>query len=261
MARGALIGAMCSRFTLTATPGETATLLGLAALDGFPPRYNIAPTQPILVAIGGSEDRPDAGRPGRTGLLVRWGFIPGWVKDLSGFPLMFNAASETAAQKNSFSAALRYRRCLVPASGYYEWRRDGRGRPQQAYFLKPRSGGPIAFAGLMETWLSPDGSEIDTAAILTTTANATLRPIRERMPVVLAPRDFPRWLDCRNHDAGNVADLLRPAPASLFTAVPVSNRVNRVADTSPEIQTPIALAEKPPGGDKIADDPDQPSLF
>lgn len=149
----------------------------------------------------------------------------------------------------------------MPASGWYEWRRDDRGRRQQAYFVKPRAEGPIAFAGLMETWLSPDGSEIDTAAILTTTANRTLRPIRDRMPVVLDPADFANWLDCRNHDGDDVADLLRPAPDGRFEAIPVSDRVNRVADTSPEIQTPIKLAETPPGGDKTGDLPDQPSLF
>ncbi|GGD13686.1 DUF159 family protein [Aureimonas glaciei] len=252
---------MCPRFCLTATPRETADLLGLAALDGFPPRYNIAPAQPILVALGGAEDRPDAGRPGRAGLLVRWGFIPAWVRDLKGFPLLFNAAAETAGEKNAFRAALRYRRCLVPASGWYEWRRDDRGRKHQAFFIRPRTAGPIAFAGLMETWLSPDGSELDTAAILTTTANRTLRPIRDRTPVVLEEADFQRWLDCRSHDGADVADLLRPAPDALVEAVPISDRVNRIADTSPEIQAPIKLAETPSGGDKTRDPPDQPSLF
>jgi putative SOS response-associated peptidase YedK len=252
---------MCSRFCLTATPRETAEFLGLADLDGFPPRYNIAPAQPILVALGGAEDRPEAGRPGRTGLLVRWGLIPAWVRDLQGFPLLFNAAAETVGEKNAFRAALRYRRCLVPASGWYEWRRDDRGRKQQAFFIRTRTAGPIAFAGLMETWLSPDGSELDTAAILTTTANQTLRPIRDRMPVVLRAADFSRWLDCRSHDGADVAGLLRPARDDRFEAVPVSDRVNRIADTSPEIQAPVPLAETPPGGDKTNDFPDQPSLF
>jgi putative SOS response-associated peptidase YedK len=183
------------------------------------------------------------------------------VKDLKGFPLLFNAAAETAGEKNAFRAALRYRRCLVPASGWYEWRRDERGRKLQAYFIRPRAAGPIAFAGLMETWLSADGSEIDTAAILTTPANPTLRPIRDRMPVVLDPACFARWLDCRTHDGGDAAGLLRPAPDALFEAIAVSDRVNRVADTSPEIQAPIPLAETPPGGDKTGDLPDQPSLF
>ncbi|WP_224005235.1 SOS response-associated peptidase [Aureimonas sp. SA4125] len=254
-----LIAAMCSRFTLTASPAETAALLGLGCVEPFPPRYNIAPAQPILVCLGGAEDRPDAGRPGRTSLLVRWGLIPGWVKDLKGFPLLFNATAEMAAEKNAFRAALRYRRCLVPASGWYEWSRDGRGRKKQAFFMKPRTVGPIAFAGLMETWLSPDGSEIDTAAILTTAASAALAPVRDRMPVVLDPADFARWLDCRTYDADGVDDLLRPAPDRLIEAVPVSDRVNRIADTSPEIQAPLAPA--PPPGDKTRDHPDQASLF
>ncbi|MBC8129263.1 MAG: SOS response-associated peptidase, partial [Rhizobiaceae bacterium] len=138
---------MCGRFTLTATPREVADLLSLAEIEDFPPRYNIAPTQPILVILGGTELRPDANRSGREARLVRWGFVPGWVKDLKTFPLLFNARSETAAGKNAFKAAMKYRRCLVPASGFYEWRRDAAGKTGQAFFVRPRSGRPLAFAG------------------------------------------------------------------------------------------------------------------
>lgn len=233
---------MCGRYTLTATPREVAESLGLDELEGFPPRYNIAPTQPILVVLGGRDARPEAMTEGREGRLVRWGFLPGWLKDAKGFPLTFNARSETAAEKPSFRGAMRHRRCLVPASGFYEWRRNGKGTKGQAYFVRPREGGPIAFAGIVETWHAADGSEIDTAAILTTSANAALSSIHERMPVVLAPDQMARWLNCRAYEPRELADLLRPAPETLFEAVAVSERVNKVSHAGPEVQAPLEEA-------------------
>lgn len=257
---------MCGRFTLTASPDEIAEILALAEIEDFPPRYNIAPTQPILVVVGGSEARPDANRPGREARLVRWGLIPTWVKDLKAFPLLFNARSETAATKNSFRAAMTYRRCLVPASGFYEWRRDAKGKPGQAFFIRPRSGRPIAFAGLMETWHSADGSEIDTAAILTTAANGTLSSIHERMPVTVPEGAYERWLDCREFPPAGIADLLAPAGNDVYEAVPVSDRVGKVSNTDPGIQERVALASPSSGPDKdaagsLSAEPDQTSLF
>ena len=130
--------AMCGRFTLTAPPERIAELLALAEIEPFPPRYNIAPTQPILIAIGGGSERPGANLPDRTALLVRWGLIPSWVKDPKDFPLLINARAETATTKNSFRGAVKYRRCLIPASGFYEWKRHrnpARGeRKSDAYF-------------------------------------------------------------------------------------------------------------------------------
>lgn len=250
---------MCGRFTLTATPREVAEFLDLGELDGFPPRYNIAPTQPILVVLGGRDARPEAMTEGREGRLVRWGFLPGWLKDAKGFPLTFNARSETAAEKPSFRGAMRHRRCLVPASGFYEWRRDGKGTKGQPYFIRPKSRGPIVFAGIVETWHAPDGSEIDTAAILTTSANATLSPIHERMPVVIQPDEIARWLNCRAFEPREIADLLKPAAEDIFEAVAVSDRVNKVAHVGPDVQQPVEggvrVAEPKPEG------PAQGSLF
>lgn len=264
-----LIQPMCGRFTLTAAPREVADMLALLELEEFPPRYNIAPTQPILIALGGTEARPDANRPGREARLVRWGFIPSWVKELKGFPLLNNARAETAAEKNAFKAAMKYRRCLIPASGFYEWQRDAKGKPVQAYFLKPRSGRPIAFAGVMETWHAPDGSEIDTAAILTTAANQTLRPIHDRMPVVIPEGGFEMWLNCRDYAPPDVAGLMGRANEDVFEAIAVSDKVNKVANVTPDVQAPIALAARPrpgdKGGDNVAPDldegPAQRSLF
>ncbi|OQM73527.1 SOS response-associated peptidase [Manganibacter manganicus] len=231
---------MCGRFALTAAADQTAVFLGLAEVDAFPPRYNIAPTQPVLMALADVPQPPGSNRPDRTAVLVRWGLIPGWVKDTRDFPLLFNARSEGAAQKASFRAAMRHRRALVPASGFYEWRKepDGQRGKGQAYWIRPRHGGLVAFAGLMESYAEPGGSEMDTGAILTTAADADIGHIHERMPVVIEREDFARWLDCRGNEPRHVADLLKPAPPGYFEAVPVSERVNRVANTGPEIQEP-----------------------
>jgi putative SOS response-associated peptidase YedK len=226
---------MCGRFSLAATRDEVEALFAAMVPEDFPPRYNIAPTQPILMILAGETPPPGSNRPGRIGQLVRWGFIPAWVKDPGDFPLVFNIRSETAAEKNSYRAALQYRRGLVPASGFYEWQREGKSKAQ-AYWVRPRHGGIVAFAALMETWSSADGSQIDTGGILTTGANAALRSIHERMPVVIDPKDFGPWLDCKHHFPRDVAHLLRPAEPDFFEAIPVSDKVNKVTNVTPDIQ-------------------------
>ncbi len=166
---------MCGRFALTATPDQTAAFLGLAELEDFPARYNIAPTQPVLMAIAGLPQAPGSNQPDRRSMLVRWGLIPAWVKDTREFPLLFNARSEGATEKASFRTAMRHRRALVPASGFYEWRQSG-GKRGQPYWVRPRHGGLVAFAGLIETYAEPGGSEMDTGAILTVNANTDIAP-------------------------------------------------------------------------------------
>lgn len=238
---------MCGRFSLTASPEAVRELFGLLELEDFPARYNIAPTQPILAIVAGDKHESGSNLPERRAVLLRWGLTPGWVKDPKDFPLLINARAETAADKASFRAAMRHRRVLVPASGFYEWHRPGKGSdaPAQAYWIRPRNGGIVAFAGLMEIWASADGSEVDTGAILTTAANATVAPIHDRMPVVIAPEDFARWLDCRTQEPRAVADLLRPAEPDLFEAIPVSNKVNSVRNMGPDLQDPVAPALAP----------------
>ena len=223
---------MCGRFVLTATPEELEALYGY--LDGadFPPRYNIAPTQPIAVVrmMGGA----------RRFALVRWGLVPSWVKDPKSFTLLINARAEGILDKPSFRAAMRHRRCLVPASGFYEWRRmpgSNSGKTREPFWLRPRDGKPIAFAGLWETWADrTTGGEIDSGAIVTTSANAVLSPIHDRMPVIVAPEDFEQWL---TGDPAEASALLRPAPDDLLEAVPISNRVNRVANDDPGLLEPV----------------------
>lgn len=238
---------MCGRYSLTATPEELVKLFELSQLDGFPPRYNIAPTQPILMVTVGPANNIIAP-------LVRWGLVPAWVKDPGEFSLLVNARSETAAEKPSFKNAMRHRRTLIPASGFYEWFRPANAKGnvgKQAYWIRPKNGGIVCFGGLVETWAGADGSEIDSGCILTTNANQMISPIHHRMPVIIQPKDFDRWLDCKNSEPRDVVDLMQPAPEDYFEAIAVSDMVNKVSNASPDNQKPvaekefIAKAEKP----------------
>jgi putative SOS response-associated peptidase YedK len=250
MPKGCKTDRMCGRFALTNTAEQIQDAFNPDGVEVFPARYNIAPTQPILVVVAGEPRERGSNRPDRRALLVRWGFTPAWVKDPREFPLLINARSETAIEKASFRAAMRHRRILIPASGFYEWHRPSRdgGGKAQAYWIRPRHGGVIAFAGLMETWASADGSEIDTGAILTTAANPIMAPIHDRMPVVIKPEDFTRWLDCKAQEPRQVSDLMRPAEEDFFEAIPVSDRVNKVANMGPDLQERVAVEPptKPP---------------
>jgi len=254
---------MCGRFSLTATPRELADIFGTLETEDFPARYNIAPTQPILIIISGDRPRPGSNLPDRKAVLVRWGLTPSWVKDPRDFPLLINARAETAATKASFKAAMRHRRILIPASGFYEWHRPSKesGQPSQAYWIKPRNGGVVAFAGLMETWASADGSEVDTAAILTTHANARIGDVHDRMPVVIQPEDFSRWLDCTTQEPRDVADLMVPADDDYFDVIAVSDRVNKVANVGPDLQEAVHPVSRPTTKPKEPPANSQLSLF
>lgn len=223
---------MCGRYALTATPEELQALMGYLDNEAFPPRYNIAPTQPVAIV------RLEHGV--RRFALVRWGLVPGWVKDPKNFTLLINARSETAAEKPSFRAAMRHRRCLFPASGFYEWRR-GPNKKKQPFWIRPKDGGLIAFAGLWETWSDRDGSEIDSGCILTTAANQNIASIHDRMPVIINPAEFSRWLDTVENAPSDVTDLLRPAPDDLLEAIPVSPRVNTARNDDPALQDAVAI--------------------
>src|SRR3569832_1454300 len=167
---------MCGRFALAATPDQTAAFLGLAELEEFPARYNIAPTQPVLMALAGPQREPGSNLPDRQAMLVRWGLIPAWVKDNREIPLLINARSVGVLEKASFKTAMRHRRALVPASGFYEWQQSGckKGQP---YWIRTRRGGVVAFAGLIETFSEPGGSEMDTGAIHTKKTNTSIAHI------------------------------------------------------------------------------------
>jgi putative SOS response-associated peptidase YedK len=221
---------MCGRYTITSAPEALRALLGYDEQPNFPPRYNVAPTQPIPIV------RWVAGK--RHFALVRWGLLPSWVKDPKTFSLLINARGETVAEKPAFRAAMKRRRCLIPADGFYEWQKAGpRKRP---FFVHAKSGAPLVFAGLWETWEGPNGELLDTAAIVTTKANGTLAPIDERMPVIVPPEGFDLWLNTDGVDARTAAALIAPTPDHLLEAYEVSTAVNRVANDDARLVEPVA---------------------
>jgi putative SOS response-associated peptidase YedK len=226
---------MCGRYLITSTPEAMRQLFQYPELPNFPPRYNVAPTQPIPIV------RLYEGR--RQFALVRWGLIPSWVKDPKTFSLVLQARSDSVLDKPSFKNAMKRRRCLIPADGFYEWNEDTR-RP---YVVRPKHGGPVAFAGLWETWMGPNGEEMETVAVITTDANQTLHPIHYRMPAVIPPEAFDLWLDCLNVDANTAAALLGPAPEDLFEAYEISTAVNRVTNDHPGLLKPVASREESAG--------------
>jgi putative SOS response-associated peptidase YedK len=226
---------MCGRYTVTATPEVLRALFGYPEQPNFPPRFNIAPTQPIAIVRLMDGKRQFA--------LVRWGLLPSWVKDPKAFTLLINARGETVASKPAFRAAMKRRRCLIPADGFYEWQAVA-GR-KQPFYVRARSGAPFAFAGLWETWTGPNGEELETAAIVTTNANKTLSNIHDRMPVVVPPEAFDLWLDCAKVDATTASALIAPAPEGLFEAYPVSTHVNRVANDDPKLVEPLVAGAEP----------------
>lgn len=226
---------MCGRYLLTSAPEAVRAIFGYKPQPNFPPRYNIAPTQPVPVV--------SADHDTRSFRLMRWGFIPSWVKDPSTFSLVINARAETVLEKPSFRAAIRHRRCLVPADGYYEWQASARGK--QPYLVTPAGGGLVAFAGLCETWTGPNGEEMDSVAIITVPANEALAWLHARMPAVIAPADFDNWLDCVQVDAREAVQMLRPAPDDLFEVRPVSPQLNRADREGAALIAPYETAPEP----------------
>jgi putative SOS response-associated peptidase YedK len=220
---------MCGRFVITSAPEALRRLFGYVDQPNFPPRYNVAPTQPVPVVIVENSARQFR--------VMRWGLLPAWVKDPRSFALLINARAETVLDKPAFKNAIRRRRCLIPADGYYEWSQaDTRKRP---YFIHPRNGQAFGFAALAETWIGPNGEELDTVAIVTTAASADLAMLHSRVPVTIAPGDFDRWLDCANDDVEAALPLLTAPGEGEFVWHQVSTRVNRVANDDAQLILPI----------------------
>ena len=174
---------MCGRYVIASSPEALRRLFGYSEQPNFPPRYNVAPTQPVPVVV-----LENGARQFR---LMRWGFLPSWVKDPRTFALIINARAETVLEKPSFRNAIKRRRCLLPADGYYEWQASpARKRP---FFIRRRDGEPVALAGVAETWTGPNGEEVDTVAIVTAAASPEMAALHERVPVTIDPPDFDRW--------------------------------------------------------------------
>jgi putative SOS response-associated peptidase YedK len=249
---------MCGRYTLISSPESLRALFRYAEHPNFPARFNIAPAQPIAIVRLVEGQRHFA--------LVRWGLLPSWVKDPKTFSLLINARGESVTDKPAFRAAMKRRRCLIPADGFYEWQAAGdRKRP---FYVRAKSGAPLAFAGLWETWTGPNGEEIDTAAIVTTRANETLAPIHDRMPVIVPPEAFDLWLNAADVEPKTAAALIAPAPDNLLEAYEVSTAVNRTVNDNPKLIEPVvagkfepAPAPEPAPAKRAKKDSGQGALF
>ena len=219
---------MCGRFSLIADLRELGERFGFDP-DGLthPPRYNAAPTQPALAVMNGD---------GRHAERLSWGLVPSWAKDARVGSRMINARAETLAERPAFRAAFARRRCLVLADGFYEWRRVGSSRIPMRIVMK--SGEPFAFAGLWDSWRDPEGDVVRSCTIITTEPNELLRPIHDRMPVILSRDAEPLWLDDDLRDPGLLGNLLSPYPADLMEAYRVSALVNRPSNDGPEVIVP-----------------------
>jgi putative SOS response-associated peptidase YedK len=222
---------MCGRFTLTVDPDELQQRFGLSQPPpaDLAPRYNIAPSQAVAVVANAPERKLE---------LFQWGLIPSWAKDPKIGNKLINARAETLAEKPAFRTALKRRRCLVVADGFYEWKKlDGRKQPM---YIQLKDGRPFAFAGLWEVWRSPEGEPLKTCTIITTEPNTLLEDIHNRMPAILPPEAYDVWLAPGELSADAALPLLRPYDAAEMRAVPVSTRVNSPSDDSPELVLPLA---------------------
>lgn len=214
---------MCGRFALYITPEELADFFGLPELPAqLAPRYNIAPTQPVgLVRVHPRTQM-------REWALALWGLIPSWSKDPSMGVRMINARAETVNEKPSFRAAFRRRRCIIPASGFYEWMKQNGSK--QPYYITSTNGEPLGFAGLWESWSGPNGEDMESCTILTTDANEKIGRLHNRMPVILAPEDYDEWLgagaDLTPAQASQLKHLFRPFPPQQMHVYPVNTYVN-----------------------------------
>ncbi len=222
---------MCGRFTMTIDPTHLQEAFPWAIIPNeLNPRYNIAPSQPIAVIPNSGENILS---------MYTWGLIPSWSKDPTIGNRMINARAETLAEKPSFRNAYRRRRCLILADGFYEWKQEPNRNSKTPMYIHMKNRNPFAFAGLWELWNSPDGSEIRSCTIITTQPNSLLEPIHNRMPVILPPDAYSRWLDPGEKQPAQLNELLIPFHSSEMEAYPVSKMVNNTQNDSADLIHPI----------------------
>jgi len=242
---------MCGRFAITTPPDAVRAYFGYKEQPNFPPRYNIAPTQPIPIIRMNAQAREFT--------LVRWGLVPSWMKEISPSKPMINARAETLLEKPSFKKAAARRRCLLPINGYYEWKR-AKGEAPKPYFIQQKDGGLLALAGIWEHWQGADGSEIESAALITTAANEALSPIHHRMPVILDKVAQARWLNVTDVNAEEACEFLQPAHNNHLSAHPVSPAVNKVVNDDAGLLEPV-FEDNDELNEKERTDDTQLSLF
>jgi putative SOS response-associated peptidase YedK len=222
---------MCGRFTLTVSGRVLARLFDVPEVAELTPRYNIAPTQQVLIA------RATEGGGGRELVPARWGLIPFWAKDEKIGARMINARAESVSSKPAFRAAVKHRRCLIPADGFYEWRKTGSGK--QPYLIRFADRRPFAFAGLWERWHPDDGEPVDSCTIITTSPNELVAELHDRMPVILSPDGHGEWLTADWIADDRLNALLVPHAPDQMEAYPVSTRVNRPINDDPGCIEPL----------------------
>jgi putative SOS response-associated peptidase YedK len=232
---------MCGRFIQSSRADDYAGVFAADLVtdpERVPPRFNVAPSQPVLIARERSRGRRELA-------WVRWGLIPSWSKGPDSRFSMINARVETIHQKPAYRGPLRYRRCLIPTEGFYEWKAAG--RLKQPYCIRQTDGGIFALAGLWDLWLGPGGEEIESCTIIVTAANATVAPVHERMPVILPRQRWAEWLDPAQQQSAAAVALLEPFDPPVLTAYPVSRRVNSPSNDGPELAAPSATSLPCPG--------------
>ncbi len=220
---------MCGRFEIHSAIEIIAEIFGIADWDlEYPPHYNIAPSQDILIVVNDGKRRL---------IKSRWGFVPSWSQDLDASYKMINARAETVASSKAFKSAFEKQRCLVVADGFYEWRKEGTTR--KPFYVRLKSHKPFGFAGLYNVWISPDGEPLTMSTIITTGANQLVMPIHERMPVIASADEYDLWLDPRVQDSSVLPRLLNPYPSEEMELFPVTPKVNSFKFDSPESIEPL----------------------
>ena len=222
---------MCGRFTLTVDPSELQEAFEHYSFPKkFAPRFNISPTQPVLAIPNDAKNKAD---------FFLWGLIPSWSKDPTIASKLINARGETIAEKPSFRGGFKYKRCLIPVDGFYEWKANSNQKTKTPYFIHMKDRSPFAFAGLWDEWHSPDGDSIRTCTIITTEPNELMSSLHNRMPVILDSKDYDKWLDPTPQTPENLLHLIKPFRADKMSAYPVSTLVNKPSNDVPECVVPV----------------------
>ena len=222
---------MCGRFTLTVDPADLKEeLQNFTFPPRFTPRFNIAPSQPILAIPNNGKNKAD---------FFVWGLIPSWAKDPAIGNRLINARGETLSEKPSFRGSYKYKRCLILADGFYEWKAQPGTKTKTPYFIHMKDRKPFAFAGLWDEWNGSDGSQVQSCTIITTSPNELMATIHDRMPVILSPKDYEHWLDTSPQTPDKLQPLIKPFPAAQMSAYPVSTMVNKPEVDRAELVVPV----------------------